>query len=157
MTTLALVLLAVLSIGIVLVFIRLLRGPNIPDRLVALDLLTTVGVGIAALYCIAFDEPVYVSGTPSLDLDFDGTIKTAAYRALVVLRDKEGKPIAHPHMFFNYGVKVGDSDDDGIAIRSDALDLNGGTIRDRSGNDAKLEHPAVAADAEHKVDAPGGL
>lgn len=38
MTTLAFVLLAVMSLGIVLAFVRLLRGPSIPDRLVALDL-----------------------------------------------------------------------------------------------------------------------
>ena len=80
MTNLALVLLAVLSIGIVLVFIRLLRGPNIPDRLVALDLLTTVGVGIAALYCIAFDEPVYLDVAIVLALvAFLGTVTFARY------------------------------------------------------------------------------
>ena len=80
MTTLALVLLAVLSIGIVLVFVRLLLGPNIPDRLVALDLLTTVGVGIAALYCIAFDEPVYLDVAIVLALvAFLGTVTFSRY------------------------------------------------------------------------------
>jgi len=80
MTTLAFVLLGVLSLGIVLAFIRLLRGPNIPDRLVALELLTTVGVGIAALYCIAFDEPVYLDVAIVLALvAFLGTVTFARY------------------------------------------------------------------------------
>lgn len=80
MTTLAFVLLAVMSLGIVLAFIRLLRGPNIPDRLVALELLTTVGVGIAALYCIAFDEPVYLDVAIVLALvAFLGTVTFARY------------------------------------------------------------------------------
>lgn len=80
MTTLAFVLLAVLSIGIVLAFVRLLLGPNIPDRLVALDLLTTVGVGIAALYGIAFNEPVYLDVAIVLALvAFLGTVTFARY------------------------------------------------------------------------------
>lgn len=80
MTTLAFVLLAVMSLGIVLAFVRLLLGPNIPDRLVALDLLTTVGVGIAALYSIAFDEPVYLDVAIVLALvAFLGTVTFARY------------------------------------------------------------------------------
>lgn len=80
MTTLAFVLLAVLSIGIVLAFVRLLIGPNIPDRLVALDLLTTVGVGIAALYSIAFNEPVYLDVAIVLALvAFLGTVTFSRY------------------------------------------------------------------------------
>ncbi len=80
MTTLAFILLAVLSIGIVLAFIRLLRGPNIPDRLVALDLLTTVGVGIAALYSIAYNEPVYLDVAIVLALvAFLGTVTFSRY------------------------------------------------------------------------------
>ncbi len=80
MTNLAFILLAVLSIGIVLAFIRLLRGPNIPDRLVALDLLTTVGVGIAALYSIAYNEPVYLDVAIVLALvAFLGTVTFSRY------------------------------------------------------------------------------
>ena len=80
MTTLAFVLLAVMSLGIVLAFIRLLLGPNIPDRLMALELLTTVGVGIAALYCIAFDEPVYLDVAIVLALvAFLGTVTFSRY------------------------------------------------------------------------------
>lgn len=80
MTQLAFVLLAVLSIGIVLAFVRLVRGPNIPDRLVALDLLTTVGVGIAALYAVAFDQRVYLDVAIVLALvAFLGTVTFARY------------------------------------------------------------------------------
>ncbi len=80
MTNLAFIMLAVLSLGIVLGFIRLVLGPNIPDRLVALDLLTTVGVGIAALYAVAFDQPVYLDVAIVLALvAFLGTVTFARY------------------------------------------------------------------------------
>ena len=80
MTNLAMVLLGVLSIGIVLAFIRLLLGPNIPDRLMALDVLTTVGVGIAALYAVAFDQPVYLDVAIVLALvAFLGTVAFSRY------------------------------------------------------------------------------
>ena len=80
MTNLAFVMLAVLSLGIVLAFIRLVLGPNIPDRLVALDLLSTVGVGIAALYAVAFDQPVYLDVAIVLALvAFLGTVTFARY------------------------------------------------------------------------------
>lgn len=80
MTNLAFVLLGVLSIGIVLAFVRLLRGPNISDRLVALELLSTVGVGIAALYAVAFDEPVYLDVAIVLALvAFLGTVAFSRY------------------------------------------------------------------------------
>ena len=46
----------------------------------ALDLLTTVGVGIAALYAIAFNEPVYLDVAIVLALvAFLGTVTFSRY------------------------------------------------------------------------------
>ena len=58
---------------------------------------------------------------------------------------------------FSYTVVVGDSASDGLAISTNKLSLNGGTIQDAFDNDAVLTHAAVAADSGHKVSAPGGL
>ena len=52
---------------------------------------------------------------------------------------------------------IGDSDTDGIAISANKITLNGGTIQDGGGNGANLRHGAVIDNAEHMVDAPGGL
>lgn len=80
MSTLAFWLLNVLSIAILLAFVRLILGPNIPDRLVALDLLTTMGVGMAALYAVAVDQPVYLDVAIVLALvAFLGTVTFSRY------------------------------------------------------------------------------
>lgn len=44
--------LPVIAVSILLIFIRLLKGPHISDRIVSLDLLSTVAIGLIALYSI---------------------------------------------------------------------------------------------------------
>ena len=92
---------------------------------------------------VTFNEAVTVTGTPQLELDFDGTAKTASYGSA------SGAAVV-----FSYTVAAGESDSDGIAIGANMLTLNGGTIQDVSGNDATLTHDAVAADSGHKVGLP---
>jgi multicomponent Na+:H+ antiporter subunit F len=75
-----LVALPLLSIASVLAFIRLVRGPSLPDRVVALDLLITIGVGFIAVYAIAMDQPVFLDVAIVLALtSFLGTIAFAYY------------------------------------------------------------------------------
>ncbi|HSK11820.1 MAG TPA: cation:proton antiporter [Phnomibacter sp.] len=52
--------LPILTIGVILVFIRFFRGPGISDRVVALDLLITIGIGIIAIYSIITDQPTFL-------------------------------------------------------------------------------------------------
>jgi multicomponent Na+:H+ antiporter subunit F len=49
-----------LSLTVVLAFIRLMIGPSLPDQVVALDLMSTVGIGAIAVYAIATHEPVFL-------------------------------------------------------------------------------------------------
>ena len=42
----------IISISIFLVFIRLLKGPTIEDRVVAFDLLSSIAIGFLAVYSI---------------------------------------------------------------------------------------------------------
>ncbi|GAA0873846.1 cation:proton antiporter [Wandonia haliotis] len=46
------IIIPILSLSGVLVFIRFLIGPSLSDRVVALDLLITIGIGIIAVYSI---------------------------------------------------------------------------------------------------------
>jgi multicomponent Na+:H+ antiporter subunit F len=46
--------------GVVLAGVRLIRGPSLPDRVVALDLLTLLGLGLLAIYAIASGETAYL-------------------------------------------------------------------------------------------------
>ncbi|MFN4299138.1 MAG: cation:proton antiporter [Thermaurantimonas sp.] len=44
--------LPILVISMLLVFYRFLKGPDMPDRIVAVDLLITIAIGIIAMYSI---------------------------------------------------------------------------------------------------------
>ncbi len=50
----------VLMLAIVLSLIRLVRGPSIADRVIALDLLTTIAIGIIAAISIATDQAAFI-------------------------------------------------------------------------------------------------
>lgn len=71
-----------LSITVVLAFVRLLIGPSLPDRVVALDLMSTVGIGAVAVYAIATRAPVFLDVASVLALvSFLGVIAFAYYVA----------------------------------------------------------------------------
>ena len=59
---------ALLSASMVLGALRLARGPSLPDRVVALDLLTVLAVGFSALYAIAADQPAFLDVSIALAL-----------------------------------------------------------------------------------------
>jgi multicomponent Na+:H+ antiporter subunit F len=72
--------LPLLSAAILLTFVRLVRGPSLPDRVVALDLLSTLGIGVIAAYSIATDQPVFLDVASILALvSFLGTVAFAYY------------------------------------------------------------------------------
>jgi multicomponent Na+:H+ antiporter subunit F len=74
------IILSLLSIAIVLAFIRLVRGPTIPDRVVALDLLAALGIGVIAVYAIGTNVPVLLDVALILALvSFLGTVAFAYY------------------------------------------------------------------------------
>ncbi len=52
--------LPVLSLSTILVFIRFLRGPNIADRVVSLDLLVTIGIGSIAVYSVLTEQVTFL-------------------------------------------------------------------------------------------------
>jgi multicomponent Na+:H+ antiporter subunit F len=69
-----------LSVAIVLAFVRFVRGPSLPDRVVALDLIATLGIGVIAVYAIATDQPVFLDVAIVLALiSFLGTVAFAYY------------------------------------------------------------------------------
>lgn len=49
-----------LSIAFVLIFIRLILGPTLPDRVVALELLATVAVAMTGMYAIFVDRNSFI-------------------------------------------------------------------------------------------------
>jgi multicomponent Na+:H+ antiporter subunit F len=72
--------LPVLSGAVILAFIRLVRGPSLPDRVVALDLMAMLGIGMIAVYAIATEQPVFLDVASVLALvTFLGTVAFAYY------------------------------------------------------------------------------
>ena len=72
--------LTILMITVAISFIRLRKGPSLPDRVVALDLLTTVGIAVTAVYAMIMDQPLIMDVATILALiSFLGTIAFAYY------------------------------------------------------------------------------
>ncbi|SEL18346.1 monovalent cation/H+ antiporter complex subunit F [Halomonas daqiaonensis] len=57
MSNVILLSLAVMSLALCLVFVRLYRGPSLPDRVVALELFSSILVGVIGVIAIATDVP----------------------------------------------------------------------------------------------------
>lgn len=73
-------LLPILSLSAVLVFIRFIKGPTLSDRVVALDLLITIGIGIIGLYSIISNQPTFLDIAMILALiAFLGTVAFSYY------------------------------------------------------------------------------
>ena len=89
---------------------------------------------------VTFSETVEVEGTPQLRLRVGSRNRTAGYL----------RGTGTAALVFGYEVADGESDTDGVGVEADSL--SGGTIRDVAGNDAVLDHEAVAPQAGHKVD-----
>ena len=74
------VVLPVLGIALLLALLRLWRGPRMPDRVVALDLMVTLGLGIIAAYAIGTDQATLLDVALVLALiSFLGTTAFAYY------------------------------------------------------------------------------
>ena len=92
---------------------------------------------------VEFDRAVTVTGSPQVALIIGTQTRQAAYSASWDDR----------YAYFSYAVQEADRDEDGISIAANALDLNGGTIKQGGYGtaEADLTHDAVAADPALKV------
>ena len=101
-------------------------------------------IGFRIEATVTFSAAVDITGTPQLELNFDGTPKPATCTAATNTTT----------MVCAYTVAVNDSAPNGIAIAANKLTLNGGTITATGSTtiNADLAHAAVAIDANHKVD-----
>lgn len=69
-----------LSVAMLFAFFRLVRGPSLPDRVVALDLMATLVIGIVGAYSVATGQSAYLDVAIILALiAFLGTVAFAYY------------------------------------------------------------------------------
>jgi len=72
--------LPMLMISVVLVFVRFVKGPRLSDRVIALDLLITIGIGIIAIYSIIYEHATFLDIAMILALiAFLGTVAFSYY------------------------------------------------------------------------------
>lgn len=60
--------LILLSFSIVLVFIRIVLGPSLPDRVISFDLIGTITIGMIAIYSIITGVESYMDAAIILSL-----------------------------------------------------------------------------------------
>ena len=71
---------AMLIVAMGLAFLRLARGPSLPDRVVALDLIGVITVGVIATYAIDVDQAVLLDAALVVALiAFLGTVAFAQF------------------------------------------------------------------------------
>ena len=79
--------LAILAAAFAIAFLRLVRGPTLPDRVVALELITTIFVGVVAVWAIASGQTVYLD--VGIVLALVGFLSAVAFaRFMVIGRDR---------------------------------------------------------------------
>lgn len=72
--------LPVLTISVLFVFIRLIKGPRVVDRVIALDLIITIGIGIITVFTIRSHQKVLLDVAIMLALiAFLGTVAFSYY------------------------------------------------------------------------------
>ena len=99
------------------------------------------GKGDAIDVVVNWGKRVTVTGTPQLAIDVGSGTRQAGRHSG-----------SQRYTRFRYVVLAGDRDSDGIGFGSGALTLNGATITGPGGTTASLTLPAVAADANRRVD-----
>ena len=92
---------------------------------------------------VTFSEQVHVTGQPTLALSIGAATRQATFVA--------GSGSADATLSFGYVIQADDFDEDGISIGAGPGSLSGGTIQDRSGNDALRDFEAIAADPNQRV------
>jgi multicomponent Na+:H+ antiporter subunit F len=80
--------LAMVGLALLLAFVRLVRGPTLPDRVVALDLMGVLAVGMIAAYAVATDQPVLLD--PAAVLALVGFLGTVAFARYLERRGRDG-------------------------------------------------------------------
>jgi multicomponent Na+:H+ antiporter subunit F len=80
--------LGLVGLALALTFVRLVWGPTLPDRVVALDLMGVLSVGMIAAYAVATDRPGLLD--PASVLALVGFVGTVAFARYLERRGRDG-------------------------------------------------------------------
>ncbi|ADQ18641.1 monovalent cation/H+ antiporter complex subunit F [Leadbetterella byssophila] len=74
------VIIPILSVSMIITFIRLIRGPRVVDRVIALDLIITIGIGFITVFSIRSGKELFMDVAMILALiAFLGTVAFSYY------------------------------------------------------------------------------
>lgn len=76
-----------LGLAMVLAIARVARGPHLADRILGLDMATTIGIGIIAVFAARVGISLYVDIAVALALV--GFLSTAAFARYLLTRETE--------------------------------------------------------------------
>ena len=78
----------ILCLALLLVMVRLIKGPKFADRIVALDLIVTIGIAIIGVFAILSEKSTFLDAAMLLALiGFLGTIAFSYY--LIKVKNNE--------------------------------------------------------------------
>ena len=80
--------LGTLGLAFLLICYRIVAGPTLPDRILALDMLVAVGIGFIAVLAVKTGYYLYLDVAIALGLV--GFLATVAFARLVIRRDRPG-------------------------------------------------------------------
>lgn len=70
----------ILTLAVLLSFIRLYKGPNVADRVIALDLIITIGIGVVTTFSLRSGQALFLDVAMIFALiAFLGTIALSFY------------------------------------------------------------------------------
>jgi len=79
--------------SLVMAFVRLIRGPSLPDRVVSLDLVAYQAVALMLVYAVLTGQPAFLDVSLVLALvAFFGTVAFARYVEYVSAPETEATP-----------------------------------------------------------------
>lgn len=81
------IVLPILSISVLLILVRFLKGPSIVDRIIALDLTITTGIGFIAGYSILTNRPSFLD--VSMIVALIAFLSTVAFSYYIQKRNKK--------------------------------------------------------------------
>lgn len=80
--------LAVLTVSLIMTVIRTVKGPSLPDRIVALDMLVAIGIGFIAVFGVLTKYYLYID--VAITLGLVGFLATVAFARFVLNRGLAG-------------------------------------------------------------------
>ncbi len=81
-------------LGVIFAFVRLIKGPSLPDRIVALDMMTVLIVSFCGLYAIRSGDTAFVD--VAIVLALVGFLATVALARYVERRSRRGDSSPRP-------------------------------------------------------------